>query len=186
MTCRTLVAAVLGAATAAVLALPAVASASPHDIQTTPLTVTREKGHVLACTGTGSGVDVVVDLYDNDVFGTHAAVSVRTPDDEYVRGGETGAGLFDKGRIRREFVLDSEASGTAQTVVVSGAYVRSGSPKRVHEVYDEPFGQVVTKGWNYPLRAGVTVRTMGQQVRLTCGESFAYRLTTWRPDSTAE
>lgn len=185
MTCRTLMAAVLGAATAAVLALPAVASASPHATQT-PLTVTREKGHVLACTGTGPGVDVVVDLYDNDVFGTHAAVSVRTPDDEYVRGGETGAGLFDKGRIRREFVLDSETSGTAQTVVVSGAYVRSGPTKRVHEVYDEPFGQVVTKGWNYPLRAGVTVRTMGQQVKLTCGEAFAYRLTTWRPDSTAE
>ncbi|GGQ37171.1 hypothetical protein GCM10010266_70750 [Streptomyces griseomycini] len=185
MTCRTLMAAMLGAATAAVVALPAVATASPHDSET-PVTVTREKGHVLACTGTASGVEVAVDLYDNDVFGTHAAVSVRTPDDEYARGGETGAGLFHKGRIKREFVLDSGTSGTAQTVVVSGSYVRSGPPKRVHEVYDEPFGQVVTKGWNYPLKAGVTVRTMGRQVKLTCGEAFAYKLTTWRPDSTAE
>ncbi|CAL9358137.1 hypothetical protein [Streptomyces sp. Tu 3180] len=185
MTHRTLMTAVLGAAAVAVVALPAVATASPHD-SGTPVTVTREKGHVLACTGTASGVEVTADLYDNDVFGTHAAVSVRTPDDEYVRGGETEAGLFRKGRVEREFVVGSETSGTARTVVISGAYVRSGLPKRVHEVYDEPYGQVVTKGWNYPLKADVTARTMGQQVKLTCGDAFAYKLTTWRPDSTAE
>jgi hypothetical protein len=185
MTIRRFVAAVLGAAAATVAAHPAVATASPHD-SGTAVTVTREKGHVLACTGTAAGVEVTVDLYDNNVFGTHAAVSVRTADDEYVRGGETEAGLFHKGRIEREFVVDSESSGSAHTVVVSGAYARSGLPKRVHEVYDEPFGQVVTKGWNYPLKADVTARTMGRQVKLTCGDAFAYKLTTWRPDDTAQ
>jgi hypothetical protein len=185
MTKRRFVAAALGAAATAVAALPAVAAASPYD-SGAPVTVTREKGHVLACTGTAAGVEVAVDLYENNVFGTHAAVSVQTPDDQYVQGGETEAGLFHKGRVEREFVVDSESSGSAHTVVVSGVYTRSGLPKRVHEVYDEPFGQVVTKGWNYPLKADVTVRTMGRQVKLTCGDAFAYKLTTWRPDDTAQ
>ncbi|MEU0335913.1 hypothetical protein [Streptomyces sp. NPDC006193] len=69
--------------------------------------------------------------------------------------------------------------------MISGSYERSGPPKRVHEVYDEPFGQVVTKGWNYPLKTDVTASTVGRRVKLTCHDSFPHKLTTWRP-GTAE
>lgn len=165
---------VLLAATPAVAATPGAAG---------PYTWTVEKGHVLTCAGEKGGVRVGIDLYENSAFGTHAQVSVQTAKAEYLRGGETGSGLFDNGRISRRLVVESrdEATGSSQTVLINGSYAPSGPRQRVHEVYDEPWGQVVAKGWKTPLSAAVAVNALGQRVHLTCETAFAYDLKVRRP-----
>ncbi|MET7443179.1 hypothetical protein ACWERY_05585 [Streptomyces sp. NPDC004082] len=43
-------------------------------------------------------------------------------------------------------------------------------------MYQEPWGQVVAKGWRTPLTAEVAVNVLGRQVQLTCDEAFAFDL----------
>jgi hypothetical protein len=175
--------AVAGALAAALLApTPAVASTSSPS-SGAPFTVTREKGHLLECSGEQSGVHVAVQLYDNSAFGTHASVNVRTADTEYLRGGETDVGLFNNGTLSRELVVDQqgEAAGPSQTAVINGSYTPAGPRQRVHEVHGEPWGQVVSKGWKTPLSAAVTVQFLGQRVDLTCDNSFAFDNRVRRP-----
>ncbi|NSL42868.1 hypothetical protein [Streptomyces sp. 8P21H-1] len=172
-------------ATTLLSATPAVAATPGTE---GPYTWTVEKGHALACTGEGGGVRVSVDLYENSAFGTHAQVFVQTAETEYVRGGETAGGLFDDGRIRRRLVVapqepaaQERTAKSSRTVLVSGSYAPSGPRRWVHEVYDEPSGQVVSKGWNTPLSATVTVNTLGRRIGLTCETAFAYDLKVRRP-----
>lgn len=180
MTCRTHLAVPGALATVLLAATPAVA-ATPDAAG--PYTWTVEKGHVLACAGEGGGVRVGVELYENSAFGTHAQVSVQTAETEYLRGGETDGGLFDNGTISRRLAVESqdEAAGSSQTVLISGSYAPGGPRQWVREVYDEPWGQVVSKGWKTPLSVAVTVNALGQQVDLTCETAFAYDLKVRRP-----
>ncbi|GAA2451162.1 hypothetical protein [Streptomyces glaucus] len=182
MTCRTRT--TVGGALAAMLlsALPTAAAASAPDSHG-PFTLTEEKGHVLDCAGERNGVSAAVQLYENSAFGTYAYVSVRTADTEYLRDGETDAGLFDHGTISREVTVHEggETTGPARTVVVDGSYTPAGPRQRVHEVHDEPWGQVVVKGWKTPLSAAVTVRVSGQRIDLACGDAFAFDHRVRRP-----
>ncbi|NYI04815.1 hypothetical protein [Allostreptomyces psammosilenae] len=178
---------VLAGALAAVLLAPApaLASAAPPD-SGAPFTMAREQGHALDCTGERNGVHVAVQLYENSAFGAHASMAVQTADAEYVGGGETEAGLFHDGTVWHRLVVEpqDETAGAAQTAVVSGSYAPAGPRRRVDEVHEEPMGPVVVKGWNTPLAAAVTVRVLGQEVDLTCGDAFAFDLRVWRFDST--
>ncbi|MEV5428094.1 hypothetical protein [Streptomyces sp. NPDC052701] len=180
MTHRTRLAAAGALAAALLAATPAVAAAAGA---AGPYTWTVEKGHVLACAGEEDGLRVAVELYENSAFDTHAQVSVQTAGTRYLRGGETEGGLFDNGTISRRLVVaaQEEAAGSSETVVVNGSYVPAGPRERVHEVYDEPWGRVVSKGWNTPLSAAVTVDALGQRVDLTCDSAFAFDLKVRRP-----
>ncbi|MFE8990227.1 hypothetical protein ACFYMI_20805 [Streptomyces collinus] len=174
--------AVAGALATVLLApTPAVASTSSPS-SGAPFTITREKGHVLDCSGEHGGVHVAVQLYDNSAFGTHASLNVRTADTQYLRGGETDAGLFNNGTLSRTLVVDQqgEAAGPSQTAVINGSYTPAGPRQRVHVVHDEPWGQVVSKGWKTPLSAAVTVQVLGQRVDLTCDNAFAFDNRVWR------
>ncbi|WP_221355966.1 hypothetical protein [Streptomyces beigongshangae] len=185
MTHRTRLTVAGALATALLSATPAVAATPGAGM---PYTWTVEKGHALACTGEREGVRVSIDLYENSAFGTHAQVFVETAETEYVHGGETAGGLFDDGRIRRRLLVapqeqteQEQTAKSSRTVLVSGSYTTSGPRRWVHEVYDEPSGQVVSKGWNTPLAATVTVNALGRRVALTCETAFAYDLRVGRP-----
>ncbi|MEU9352556.1 hypothetical protein AB0D65_16570 [Streptomyces griseoloalbus] len=177
--------AMAGALAAALLAATPAAASTPGTAG--PYTRTVEKGHVLACAGAEGGLRVDVELYENSAFGTHVQVSVRTAETAYLRGGETGGGLFDDGTISRKLVVEpeEETAGSSQTVAINGSYAPAGPRERVHEVYDEPFGQVVAKGWRTPLSAAVTVSALGQQVDLACDPAFAFDLRVRRPADSA-
>jgi hypothetical protein len=180
MTHRTQLAMAGALATVLLAATPAAAAASDAK---GPYTWTVEKGHALACAGEEGGLRVNVELYENSAFGTHVAVSVQAGDIEYVRGGETEGGLFDNGRISRQLVVQpqEEAAANSETVVINGVYAPSGPRKWVHEVYEEPWGKVISKGWNTPLSAAVTVNALGQRVGLECDDAFAFDLRVRRP-----
>ncbi|GAA4961008.1 hypothetical protein ACFFUA_34570 [Streptomyces heliomycini] len=173
--------ALAGVLTAAFLVATPAAASAPGTAG--PYTRTVEKGHVLACAGTEGGTRVDIELYENSAFGTHVQVSVRTAETVYVRGGETDGGLFDDGTISRRLVVEprEETARSSQTVVISGSYAPAGPRERVHEVHDEPFGPVVTKGWRVPLSAVVTVNALGQRVGLACDPAFAFDLRVRRP-----
>lgn len=173
--------ALVGALAAALFAATPAAASTPDAAG--PYTWTVEKGHVLACAGEEGELRVDVELYENSAFGTHVQVSVRTAEAEYVRGGETDGGLFDNGTISRRLAVESqdEAAGSSQTVLISGSYAPGGPRQWVREVYDEPWGQVVSKGWKTPLSVAVTANALGQQVDLTCETAFAYDLKVRRP-----
>ncbi|MEZ3181768.1 hypothetical protein KYY02_24750 [Streptomyces pimonensis] len=180
MTCHAR-SALVGVLTAAsFVATPAAASAPST---AGPYIRTVERGNVLACAGAEGGTRVDIELYENSAFGTHVQVSVRTAGTVYARGGETDGGLFDDGTLSRRLVVEprEEATRSSQTVVVSGSYAPAGPRERIHEVYDEPFGPVVTKGWKVPLSAVVTVSALGQQVDLACDPAFAFDLRVRRP-----
>ncbi|GAA2564290.1 MULTISPECIES: hypothetical protein [Streptomyces] len=176
--------ALVGALAAALFAATPAAASTPDAAG--PYTWTVEKGHVLACAGEEGELRVDVELYENSAFGTHVQVSVRTAEAEYVRGGETDGGLFDNGTISRRLVVQPqpERAGASQTVDINGTYALTGPRERVHEVYDEPFGQVVSKGWRTPMSAAVTVSALGQQVDLACDPAFAFDLKVRRPAGT--
>ncbi|UOB15333.1 hypothetical protein MQE23_42590 [Streptomyces sp. HP-A2021] len=173
--------AVPGALTTVLLATTPAVAATPGAAG--PYTWIVEKGHLLACAGEEGGVRVSIDLYENSAFGTHAQVSVQTAQTEYLRGGETDGGLFNNGTISRRLVIEpqEETAGSSQTVLINGSYAPTGPRQWVHEVYDEPWGRVVSKGWKTPLSAAVAVNALGHQVDLTCEAAFAYDLKVRRP-----
>lgn len=89
-----------------------------------------ERGYAVSCVGEAGGVSVVVDLYQNSAYGTHAGVSVTAAD-----GMEYGGGygpeeflVFDGGRVDasvpvRRLDESGEAAGSA---VVTGVYATAG------------------------------------------------------------
>lgn len=145
---------------------------------------TIEKGYALSCTGHSGGVTVAVDLYQNSAFGSHASLSVETPEGEYGGGyGPEDTTLFSHGTIAAEIpvrALDDTAEPLGDAVI-SGTYAASGQPKRVHEVIEDPAHHyVITKGTNTPLRTVAAVDVLGEKVPLSCSTAFAFDLTVWR------
>ncbi|ELS50825.1 hypothetical protein [Streptomyces viridochromogenes] len=145
---------------------------------------TIEKGHALSCTGRSEGVTVAVDLYQNSAFGSHASLSVETPDGEFGGGyGPRDTTLFSNGTIAADIPV-RKLDDTAEPVgnaVISGTYTAAGRPKPVHEVIEDPAGHyVITKGTNTQLRAVATVDVLGEKVPLSCSTAFAFDLTVWR------
>ncbi|MET9835442.1 hypothetical protein ABZ078_40585 [Streptomyces sp. NPDC006385] len=145
---------------------------------------TVEKGYALSCSGQSAGVTVTVDLYQNSAFGSHAGLSVETPQGEYGGGfGPEGTALFSGGTIAagipvRKLDDTAEPAGDA---VISGTYAAAGRPKPVHEVIEDPAGHyVITKGTHTPLRTVAAVDVLGQRVPLSCSTAFAFDLTVWR------
>jgi hypothetical protein len=145
---------------------------------------TIEKGYALFCTGQSGGVSVTVDLYQNSAFGSHAGVSVETPDGEYGGGyGPEDVTLFSNGTITADIPvrkLDDTAE-PAGDAVISGTYAAAGRPKPVHEVVEDPAGHyVITKGTNTQLKTVATVEVLGEKIPLSCSTAFAFDLTVWR------
>jgi hypothetical protein len=145
---------------------------------------TIERGHALSCTGRSEGVAVTVELYQNSAFGSHAGLSVETPDGEYGGGfGPEETTLFSNGTIAAGIPV-KKADDTAEPVgdaVISGTYAATGHPKPVHEVVEDPAGHyVITKGTHTQLRTAVTVEVLGERVPLSCSTAFAFDLTVWR------
>jgi hypothetical protein len=147
-------------------------------------TRTIEKGYALSCTGRSGSVAVAVDLYQNSAFGSHAGLSVETPEGEYGGGyGPEATTLFSEGAIAADIPvrkLDDTAEPMGDAVI-SGTYAAAGRPKPVHEVIEDPAGHyVITKGTNTQLRTTATVDVLGERVPLSCSTAFAFDLTVWR------
>ncbi|MCZ2525028.1 hypothetical protein [Streptomyces sp. HB2AG] len=149
---------------------------------------TTEKGYVLFCTGRSGDVSVVLDLYQNSAFGTHASLSVETPDGEYGGGyGPEETAVFDRGAVSASVpVRRLDGSGEpAGSATVAGTYEEAGRPERVREVIEDPAGRfVITRGTNTPLDATASVEVLGRTVPLTCPTAFAFDLTVLRINTT--
>jgi hypothetical protein len=149
-----------------------------------PVTKTIEKGYALSCAGQSAGVSIAVDLYQNSAFGSHASVSIETPEGEYGGGyGPEDTTLFSSGTFAADMPIRKldDPPRSAGDAVISGTYVAASSPKRVHEVIEDPAGHyVITQGTNTPLRTAATVKVLGMTVPLSCSTAFAFDLTVWR------
>ncbi|GAA3785432.1 hypothetical protein ACFS5L_17695 [Streptomyces phyllanthi] len=160
------------------------AQAAPHAESGSQPAKTIEKGYALSCAGQSSGVFVAVDLYQNSAFGSHASVSVETPEGEYGGGyGPEDTTLLSNGTITADIPvrkLDDTAE-PAGDAVISGTYTAVGKPKPVHEVIEDPAGHyVITKGTNTQLHTAATVDVLGTTVPLSCSTAFRFDLTVWR------
>jgi hypothetical protein len=166
---------VTGALAAALLAAAPAAVAGERG---TSIEVTREKGHAVTCQAEQDGLQVALELYENSTFGTHVSLSLEADGQEYGGGGPVEDGLFDHGVIAGQVAYSrlEGAAGEQRIARVEGSYEVSGPRTRVRDVYQEPWGQVVAKGWRTPLAAEVAVNVLGRQVQLTCGEAFAFDL----------
>ncbi|MER8226312.1 hypothetical protein ABTZ58_38605 [Streptomyces sp. NPDC094143] len=167
--------AIIGALAATLLTA---APAAVADGQDTSVSVTREKGHAVACLAEMHGVQVSLELYENSAFGTHVSLSVEVDGQQYGGGGPVERGLFDRGVISGQVAYSrlEEDAGDQRIARVAGSYEASGPRVRVREVHPEPWGKVVTRGWRTPLAADVTVNVLGRQMELNCGEAFAFDL----------
>ncbi|MFI2380137.1 hypothetical protein ACH5AO_34575 [Streptomyces sp. NPDC018964] len=119
---------------------------------------------------------------------TPAAASTPDTPGPYTRTVEKGHVLAcagAEGGLRVDVEPEEEAAGPSRTVAINGSYAPAGPRERVHEVYDEPFGQVTAKGWRTPLSAAVTVSALGQRVDLACDPAFAFDLRVRRPADSA-
>ncbi|MEU1039147.1 hypothetical protein ACFYP4_09475 [Streptomyces sp. NPDC005551] len=176
--------AVTGALAATLLAAAPAAVAGDRDAS---VGVTREKGHAVACQAEQDGIQVSLELYENSAFGTHIGLSLEADGQEYGGGGPVEHGLFDQGVISGQVAYNrlEETAGEEQVARIQGSYEVSGPRVRVREVYQEPWGEVVSKGWRTPLAAEVSLNVLGRQVQLTCGEAFAFDLRVKRIGSAA-
>ncbi|MFJ8085380.1 hypothetical protein ACIQ6Y_32960 [Streptomyces sp. NPDC096205] len=137
----------------------------------------EEKGHYLFCTGRSGDRSIVVDLYENSLYGSVVSVVVEGPDGEY-GGGSSPSRLFDDGSVSAEVLMESpgEGGGTAGTAVIQGTYAASGEPERVHDVVREPSWVVVARGTRQQLSSSVSLTVFGETTPLSCESGFAYDL----------
>lgn len=145
---------------------------------------TIEKGYALSCTGQSEGITVAVDLYQNSAFGSHASLSVETPEGEYGGGyGPEDTTLFSNGTITADIPVKKldDTAEPAGDAIISGTYAAADRPQPVHEVIEDPAGHyVITKGTNTQLRTVGAVDVLGERIPLSCSTVFAFDLTVWR------
>ncbi|MFI9152365.1 hypothetical protein [Streptomyces sp. NPDC053367] len=163
---------------AAVIAagLPGTAHATPEATAGGAVTA-DEKGHYLFCTGRSGDRSIVVDLYENSLYGAVAGVVVEGPDGEY-GGGATPSRLFDNGSVSVEVPVEAHGAGggPAGTAVIQGTYAATGEPERVHEVTREPSWVVVARGTRQQLGSALTITVLDTTTPLSCESSFAFDL----------
>jgi hypothetical protein len=160
----------LGAA-ALMIGFPASASAQPG--------VTHEVGYVVECAGAADDYTASVTLYQNSQFPDEATVVIETSEGTLI--GVTGAGPFlDEGTIDDVVVtlVDENTQEPAGSATVSGTYLVSGRPTRVHEVINE--GEVIhiSVGTNTPLTVDLTLEYADTTIALECQNAFAFDLMT--------
>jgi hypothetical protein len=147
--------------------------------------VTHERGIVLAGTGTLDGRQVFVEIYGNDLYGSHAAVVVEQPG-----GPDLGAtvelpidDLLD-GDIELEMALFRSTRGghvaTREHAQVGGSWEEFGPSTEIDETYEDAGYVIHTTGTNTPLSADVVVTAEGQRVTLQMRDAFAFDLTVTR------
>ncbi|WP_165985829.1 hypothetical protein [Streptomyces sp. YIM 98790] len=150
---------------------------------------TREAGQVVWCQGGQGDSRVVLDLYQNSVFGAHVSLSAEVAGVEYGGGGPVAGPLFDDGTISAPVAVEELGEGPSpapQEAVISGSYAEAGPRQRVREVVEEPFGTVVSKGWRTPLTAEAAVEVLGQEFILDCTDAFAFDLRVRRGGTAGE
>jgi hypothetical protein len=140
-------------------------SASPAGAATGAPTTTVEKGVVIECTGHVGGQDVYVSLYENNRYAN--VVQVNIGEDgasrqvrDIVRGGRARAGVRIDGSLAR----------------VAGAVRATGRRSAVHEEMDDAGQHIVTDGTHRALRTRLHLSFRSERSRLTCENSFRYRL----------
>jgi hypothetical protein len=164
---RAIMVVALGAA--ALMAFPAAATAQPG--------VAHEEGYVVECSGAGDGYTASVTLYENSQFGNEATVVIETADSTLI--GVTSDGPFLTDGTIDEVVLplvDENSQEPAGSATVSGSYIVSGEPTRVHEVINEGEAIVVAVGTNTPLTVDLTLEYADTTIALDCGNAFAFDL----------
>jgi hypothetical protein len=160
----------LGAA--ALMAFPAAASAQPGT------GVIYEEGYVVECSGAGDGYTASVTLYENSRFGDEASVVIETADGTLL--GVTNDGPFLTDGTIDDVVVSLAPEGNPDEPVgsatVSGSYIISGEPTRVHQVENEGEAIVISVGTNTPLTVDLTLEYAGTTIALECDTAFAFDL----------
>lgn len=161
--------------------LPAVtAQASPPETDKGAVT-SHEEGHILSCLGQAGDRSVMVDLYENSLYGSFAQVNVEGPDGEY-SGGSNPARIFDNGSVAVDVPVRHVSAGGegAGTATVRGAYAPTGESTRTHNVYREPTWVVVSRGVHRQLSSSLSVSVLGERASLSCQPALEYDLTVTR------
>ena len=165
--------AVVALGAAALIAFPASATAAkPVD----------EVGNLAdLCSGAGDGYTATVNLFQTSAFGGFVEASgfIETPDGStlQVTGVTDGDLIFDDGTIDIVLTLvDEETQEPAGSATVSGTYIVSGEPTRVHEVINEGESIVVVVGTHTPLSVDLTLEYADTTIPLECADAFAFDL----------
>jgi hypothetical protein len=165
---RAIVVVAVGAA--ALIAFPTSATAQPVD----------EAGYLAdLCSGEGDGYTATVNLFQTSAFGGFVEASgfIETPDGStlQVTGFTDGDLIFDDGTIDIVLTLvDGETQEPAGSATVSGTYIVSGGPTRVHEVINEGEEIVVSVGTHTPLSVDLTLEYADTTIPLECADAFAF------------
>lgn len=141
--------------------------------------VTHEKGYVIACTGQLGRAAVSTELYTNSTVTVPAAVTIETPSRVLRAADGTAAPKIDRGRVKAGAKLvDLESGEPAGKVTIRGTYRRTGPVTQVNDDFEDAGQRIQVTGTNQALRTRLTLSYRGHSTRLTCGDAFAYDLTT--------
>lgn len=163
--------AVVALGAAALIAVPASATAQPVD----------EAGYLAECSGEADGSTATVNLFQTSAQGGFVEASgfIETPDGSrlQVTGFTDGDLIFDDGAIDIVLTLvNEETQEPAGPATVSGAYTVSGRPTRVHEVINEGEEIVISVGTHTPLSVDLTLEYAEATIPLECENAFAFDL----------
>jgi hypothetical protein len=170
---RTTTATVTLAASTALIGL----ATSPATATATAETV-REKGIVLECTGSASGLDAYVNVYENDPYGNY--VQVVLDDDPERATSREPVDVWRRGEVRVSVRIDGRRA------LVTGTATKARTATRVHEEHDDAGQHIVADGVHRRLRTDLALHYAGTAVPLTCDPGFFYRLDVTKTDTTGD
>jgi hypothetical protein len=159
--------AVVALSAAALMALPASATAQPVE----------SVGYVAdICTGVGDDFTALVNLNENSAFGDEATVRIETSAGSELFGITTDGPFFQDGTINAVLtVVDVETEEPAGTATVTGTYTVSGEPTRYFNRFNEGEELVITVGTQTPLSVeDLTLEYADATIELDCEAVFAF------------
>lgn len=156
-------------ATSALVGLGGAANAHVPDPSAT--STSHERGALIECTGTAGSTPVRANLYQNKTFGNFLEVLVNdgTPD-EAGRSLQAGRPFLKGSKVR------ASAKVAGKRLVITGTAPRTGTVKRIHDVYDDAGMRIVSTGTHRMLAPRLSVSFGAETGSLSCDNAFLYRL----------
>jgi len=159
----------IGIAGAANAEEPARASSSAVSAESVP-TVDHQRGVVLEGTGSSGGLDVMVTVYDNSLYGSSVQVVLGDPDDDRIGYAEQGTPYVVDGQLNAGVEIEG------RVVTLSGAVVETGRPEKLREPLQDGGEQIITRGTHTQLVTDVHLSVGDTVVPVTFAPAFAYDL----------
>ena len=148
---------------------PATASGETVSTQSVP-TVEHQHGVVLEGTGSVGGLDVMVTVYDNSLYGSSVQVVLGDPDDDRIGYAEQATPYVVDGQLNAGVEIDG------QVVNLSGSVVETGRPEKLREPFQDGGEQIITRGTHTQLVTDVNLSIGDTVVPVTFAPAFAYDL----------